>query len=355
MTPKSFPKIRALILSTCFVAGLVSVIPQAYASESDKDDEAAVGGRDFCVLAEDGISCEAGTGEVDNIIDAYLDDRFCTLTAEAARFACFNDVEDDRWTANGNCLNTSDAQCFSDVVAEALEGNALCEEQFQARLEVCDALGEGAYDPAVDPAKFVDPEEIGDSVEPNPWLPLVPGTTWTYEGGNETNTVTVTEDTKEILGVTCAVVRDVVEQDGEVIEDTSDWYAQDQAGNVWYFGEIARNYEDGELHDLDGSWTAGVDGAKIGILMHADPMEGDVYRQEFALGEAEDMGEVLSLTGTASVPAADCSGDCLVTRDFTPVEPDADENKYYAPGIGLILEVDVATGARVELVEMSAP
>ena len=190
---------------------------------------------------------------------------------------------------------------------------------------------------------------------PNRWFPLVPGTTWTYEGGDETITVTVTEDTKEILGVTCAVVRDVVEEDGEVIEDTNDWYAQDKAGNVWYFGEIARNFEDGELHDLDGSWTAGEESAKIGILVPANPTVGEVYRQEFALAEAEDMGEVLSLDGTESVPAAECSGDCLVTRDYTPIEPDAEENKYYAPGIGLILEVDTETGERVELVEMSAP
>ena len=116
------------------------------------------------------------------------------------------------------------------------------------------------------------------------------------------------------------------------------------------FGEIAKNYEDGELVDLEGSWEAGVDGAKAGIIMKADPQVGDVYRQEFFLGDAEDMGEVLSLSGDETVPAADCDNECLVTKDYTPIEPDVEENKYYAPGVGPILEVDVETGERVELV-----
>lgn len=207
----------------------------------------------------------------------------------------------------------------------------------------------------MDPANFVDPTEIGSRVTPNPYFPLVPGTTWIYEGGDEKITVTVTEDTKEILGVTCAVIHDVVEEDGEIIEDTLDWYAQDVEGNVWYFGEIAQNFEDGELTDIDGSWMAGVEGAKIGILMPINPVEGQVYRQEFALGEAEDMGEILSLTATESVAGASCTDNCLKTRDFTPLEPDVEEQKYYAPNIGVILEVDLETGERVELIEMITP
>jgi hypothetical protein len=144
-----------------------------------------------------------------------------------------------------------------------------------------------------------------------------------------------------------------VDEDGEVIEDTFDWYAQDKDGNVWYFGEIALNFEDGQLVDIEGSWTAGVDGAKAGIIMKARPAVGDVYRQEFFLGDAEDMGEVLSVKASASVPApgASCDGDCLLTRDWTPLEPDAEEEKSYAPGIGPILEVNPETKERVELVE----
>ncbi|HEX6010848.1 MAG TPA: hypothetical protein VFY87_03395, partial [Geminicoccaceae bacterium] len=163
--------------------------------------------------------------------------------------------------------------------------------------------------------------------------------------------VSVTGETEEILGVRCTVVQDTVTLDGVLVEDTTDWFAQDRLGNVWYFEEIARNYENGDLANLDGSWRAGVDGAQPGIVMRARPRAGEVYRQEFRLGDAEDLAQVLSLSGDAAVPAASC-GDCVVTRDFTPLEPDLVERKFYAPGIGLILEVDLETGERVELVEI---
>ena len=169
--------------------------------------------------------------------------------------------------------------------------------------------------------------------------------------------------TKLIEGVTCVVVNDLVEEDGVPIENTDDWYAQDALGNVWYCGEIAKNFEifegddpeEAELVDIDGSWKAGRDGAQPGIIMLALPQAGDVYRQEVALGEAEDAARVISTTGSAAVPAASCDGDCVVTRDFTPLEPDANERKFYAPGVGLILERDLESGDRVELVEFTPP
>ena len=169
--------------------------------------------------------------------------------------------------------------------------------------------------------------------------------------------VTVTDKTKLIEGVTCRVVNDLVMEDGEPIEDTDDWYAQDLEGNVWYCGEIARNFEtfegddpeEAELVDVEGSWKAGRDGAKPGILFRANPQVGDVYRQEMALGDAEDAAEVVDLAGTAESPVAACAGDCLVTREFTPIEPDSEELKYYAPGIGMILTTD-PDGNREELV-----
>jgi hypothetical protein len=77
-----------------------------------------------------------------------------------------------------------------------------------------------------------------------------------------------------------------------------------------------------------------------------------VYRQEFSLGNAEDLAEILSLTGSATVPAASCNGDCLVTKDFTPMQPDLVENKYYASGKGVLLEINPETGERVELIEI---
>ena len=162
------------------------------------------------------------------------------------------------------------------------------------------------------------------------------------------------DETETILGVECTVVRDTVTVDGELVEDTLDWFAQDRNGNVWYFGEISKSFEDGDLVSLDGSWRAGVDGAKPGIVMKAHPAVGDVYRQEFLLGVAEDYARVVSLSGDATVPAASCT-NCLVTGDFVPLEPDADERKFYKRGVGLILEVDRTTGDRVELIEYQAP
>ncbi len=285
----------------------------------------------------------------------------CTLTSQAAFRACLYEITDDYWIAVGNCTNLSNTgdgwECRREAVMAWNEGREECSDQYGARQEVCDALGEAPYDPEIDPANFVDPDDIGDSVAPNPYFPLTAGLVRIYEGGNETITVTNTGDTKEILGVTCAVVRDVVQEDGEIIEDTLDWYAQDKEGNVWYFGEIALNFEDGQLTDIEGSWTAGVEGAKAGIIMKAEPAVGAVYRQEFSLGDAEDMGEVLSTTASASVPApgASCDGNCVLTRDWTPLEPDVEEHKTYAPGVGPILEVDLETGERVELVEFAAP
>ncbi len=281
----------------------------------------------------------------------------CTRTANVAALACQHEIQDDYWIAIGKCNNLSGdgarVQCNKDAKLALKDGEADCGAQRKARLDVCDAVGEAPYDPQINPAMFVDPAQIGSSVAPNPYLPLVPGQKRVYreKDGPETITVTVTGATREILGVKCAVVRDVVMEDGMVIEDTTDWFAQDIYGNVWYFGEIVQDFENGLLVSIDGTWTVGVDGAKAGIVMKAAPAVGETYRQEFALGNAEDMAEVLSLTTSAAVPATSCNGNCLVTRDFTPIAPGVDEHKYYQPGVGLILEVDPETGKRVELLE----
>jgi len=311
------------------------------------------------------VSASQGEDEDDDDRDGH-EMAFCSRTADAALKACRAEVKDDFWIAIGNCINVSDPadrrECRADARADRKDGKDLCVEQFGARLEVCDLVGEERYDPDFDPADFVDPNAIGHTVAPNPYFPLVPGAQWVYEGGDETITVTVTDKTKLIEGVTCRVVNDLVTEDDVPIEDTDDWYAQDLNGNVWYCGEIAKNFEtfegdnpeEPELVDIDGSWKAGRDGAKPGILVLAAPQVGDAYRQEIALGEAEDVAEVIDTTGTASVPAGSCTNDCLVTRDFTALEPGVDENKYYALGVGLILEVDME-GNRVELVEFTTP
>ena len=209
-------------------------------------------------------------------------------------------------------------------------------------------VGNEPYDPVINPADFV--AQID-----NQYLPLTPGTTLIYEGetedGMERIEVEVTHETKDILGVTCIVVRDTVRVDGELVEDTYDWFAQDKDGNVWYFGEDSKEYEDGEV-DPAGSWEAGVDGAKPGIIMKASPQVGDAYRQEYYEDEAEDMAEVLSLNESVSV-AYGLFDNCLQTQEWTPLEPDVVENKYYAPGIGVVLEVTVVgESERVELIEV---
>ena len=288
----------------------------------------------------------------------------CTQTSWAASVACQNEARDAYWIARGNCYNLSDpearAECFKDALSQFREAGEECKDQRGARLEVCEDIGEAPYDPAIDPANFVDPTTISVS-NANPYFPLVEGYNWVYEGGDETITVTVTDETINIRGVKCRVVTDVVEVDGEVVEDTNDWYAQDKQGNIWYFGERSLATEDCDacegLVKTDGSWKAGVDYAKPGIIMWAHPEEGKVYRQEFALGEAEDMAEVLSLTASATLDDASfsCSGTCLQTADYTPIEPDVLEYKFYKPGIGLVLEVDPETEERVELINFTTP
>lgn len=293
-------------------------------------------------------------------------DYFCSKTSQAALKACRAEIKDDFWIAIGNCINLSDSGargvCKAESRAARRDGSEECKEQFEARLDVCDLVGEKPYDPDFDPANFVDPAEIGNTIAPNPYFPLVPGTQWVWEGGDEVITDTVTDKIKLIEGVTCRVVLDVVAEDGTVIEITDDWYAQDLEGNIWYCGESARDFEtfegDGpeepELVTIDGSWKAGRDGAKPGTLVLSAPQVGDTYREEVSLGEAEDVAEVISVTGTESVPAASCSGDCLVTRNFTALEPGVEEIKYYARDVGLILEVD-GEGNRTELIEFTMP
>lgn len=175
----------------------------------------------------------------------------------------------------------------------------------------------------------------------NPWLPLVPGTTAVFEGttsgGFERIEETVTTRTKTILGAPCVVVESRAYVDGELVEETLDWYSQDAEGNVWYLGEDTKEYEGGVVVSTEGSWEAGVDGAEPGILMLAAPEVGDAYRQEYYEGEAEDMAEVVGL----DVPVTLGDGTpytCLVTREWTPLEPDQDERKYYAEGVGLVRE-----------------
>jgi len=202
--------------------------------------------------------------------------------------------------------------------------------------------------PKITPSNFV-------SGVTNPFYPLTPGTTYTYqsetEDGTEKNIVIVTNETRNILGITTIVVWDRVWQDEDLVEETHDWYAQDKEGNVWYFGEDSKEY-DGMDTNTDGSWEAGVDGAEPGIIMEASPKVGDSYMQEYYKGHAEDMGDVVSLAETVSVPFGTFT-DCLQTRDWSKLETSLNEYKYYCKDVGgLALEVEIDSGVRVELVDV---
>ena len=225
------------------------------------------------------------------------------------------------------------------------------------------ACGSEEAEPVIDPGDGgdysvqIDPAAFGATID-NPWLPLTVGSRWVYEGTEDGEVerieVVVTDQTRMVMGVAATVVRDTVTVDGELIEDTYDWFAQDLDGNVWYLGEDSKEYEDGEMVSTAGSWEAGVDGALPGIVMMADPQIGQAYRQEYYEGEAEDVAEI-ARTGVAETVAYGSFDDLLVIREWNPLEPDVVEEKYYAAGIGTVMEMAVEGGTEhVELISYEA-
>ncbi len=196
------------------------------------------------------------------------------------------------------------------------------------------------YNPVINPDDFV-------SQVDNPYFPLVPGTTFVYEGvsedGFERDEMAVTNQTKDVTGVTCIVVWDRVWLNGSLVEETYDWYAQDKNGSVWYFGEDSKELENGVVVSTEGSWEAGVHGAKAGIIMMGYPTVGEVYRQEYYRGAAEDMAEVLALNATVSIPSMTYTNS-LEIKEWTPLEPGIIEAKYYVGGVGIVKEVVLEGG-----------
>lgn len=313
--------------------------------------------------------------------DKDNDDSACEQSAEIMYRACRHDVRDDYLTIAANCVNfpsrSERGACLKDAKATRMEESKFCREVLEAREEACEILGEDRYDPdpLLDPGiDFIDPDQVPDIYAPNPFVSVVAGHTYVLkagEDGEETVVVHVTEDAREILGVDCRVIVDIVVEESdegggvyeyEAIEVTDDWFAQDTLSNVYYCGEIARNFEDGVLRDLEGSFEAGLDFAKSGVIIRAAfPGLGVAHRQEYSLGEAEDIIQYLE---GAAVPSDDEGGDnelfpcypdgCLKTFDFAPIEPEATEFKYYKPGIGFVLAVAMEdgeiTGEREELV-----
>ena len=205
------------------------------------------------------------------------------------------------------------------------------------------------YQPVINPADFV-------SRIDNPYFPLGPGTVFRYvansKAGQEVDDMVVTSDTKVILGVMTTVVLDSVYTNGDLTELTADWYAQDKAGNVWYFGEDSKELDHGQVVSTEGSWEAGVAGAEPGIVMEANPKVGDTYQQEFQAGVAEDMAKVTGLDVPITVPYGSFS--CLETLEWTHLTPNDRARKYYARGVGNVLELAPKGGqVRTELVSVT--
>ena len=201
----------------------------------------------------------------------------------------------------------------------------------------------GRYTPSVEAGNFV-------SKVDNRFWPLRPGTAYHFAGVRgrtpQTDDEVVTRLKRRILGISCTVVRDTVSEHGRPIERTFDYYAQDRQGNVWYLGEDSYERQHGRFAKASDSWLSGVDGAKPGIIMPANPRPGDRYRQEYyPPGEALDEAHVVGFRGPFTVPFGTFER-ALVTSEFSPLEPQTEE-KYYVAGVGEILE-RVVRGHREE-------
>ena len=284
-------------------------------------------------------------------LQAMAGDDACSQTAFLAGYASFLGLQEDLNLSMSDCVNLTDPDaahaCQVDALAAFDDGFQEVVAQFQARKQICSLLGGGPYDPVIDPRNFEQPAA-------NPLFPFSTGTTWTYQQpsdeGLQVNVVTVTDQTKLIDGVECTGVHDTVAIDGAVIEDTMDFFAADQDGTVWYFGEISEDFTEGDIPNFDGSFLSGEGGAKPGVIMLAKPTVDTSYRQEYLVNEAEDVATVVSLDAHAHVPFGNFK-HCLETAEFSALEPGIVEYKFYAPGIGVVLEDDPADGTQSVLVD----
>jgi hypothetical protein len=210
------------------------------------------------------------------------------------------------------------------------------------------------FAPAASPAPAVHPSAFVARVD-NAWFPLIPGTVYVYRGVKDgrpsRDVVMVTRGTRTIEGVKTTSVRDDLYVEGRLAERTTDWYAQDRDGNVWYVGEATRELDrHGRTTSTEGSWQTGVHGAQAGVFMPAKPAVGQSFRQEYLKGHAEDHFAVAAFDAHVRVPWGR-SDHALRTREWTPLEPGVIDAKYYVRGIGTVLEQTVKGGnERNELV-----
>jgi len=198
----------------------------------------------------------------------------------------------------------------------------------------------------------LDPADFTTTID-NPYWPIRPGSHWVYreveDGEVHRDDVTVTNQTKTLGGIEARVVHDRVSQNGETLENTDDYYAQDSDGNLWYLGEDTSEYENGKLKTKEGSWAYGVDGAQPGVIVPASPKQGMKYREEYYAGHAEDAAEILSVGSQVQVPYGRFH-NAVLTRNFSTIEPTVEEMKLYAKGVGPVMELVVSGGSgRTEL------
>jgi hypothetical protein len=182
----------------------------------------------------------------------------------------------------------------------------------------------------------------------NPWFPLAPGTTYVYKGSEDgkatRDVLAVTRHTKLVDGARCVVVHDRLYRRGRLAERTTDFYSQDEHGTVWYFGEKTAELDaHGRVTSTEGTWRAGVDGARAGIYMPAHPRVGERHRQERYRGHAEDRFQVVSRNARIAVPYGAFS-HALRTKEWTPLEPGVLDAKHYVRGIGQVAERTIRGG-----------
>src|SRR2546430_670199 len=217
-----------------------------------------------------------------------------------------------------------------------------------AATTVLAGCGSAGYKPATSPIRGHPSGTRFVARVDNPWYPLKPGTTLVYRGVKDgkpsRDVLTVTNATRVIDGVRCTVVSDLLYLSGKLEERTTDWYAQDTAGNVWYFGETTGELNpDGSVKNTSGTWLAGVKGAQAGIYLPGNPRVGESGRQEYYRGQAEDHYRVKSLSTRVKTPAAS-SSRALLTEEWNPLEPGVLDHKFYVRGIGTVLEQTVKGG-----------
>ena len=302
----------------------------------------------------------------------YRAPEHCSDTANLVWRACGLEVADSYLLSIAYCGNLDDSAerraCVEEASTARSEGTQTCAAQHEARDQICDEMGESRYDPDFAPANFE--SDFRNLVNTNRYFPLGIGNRWEYAGSSEKVQLEVLNRTKLIEGVNCLVVRDQVFKNGQLAEDTDDWFAQGKDGSVWYCGEEVKDYESfatdrpptPELVSIDGSFKAGRDGARPGIIFQGNPTVGMLYREEFSLANAEDVSRVVSTTyRRGTVPALDrgvpaalmnllCRGDCVVLDAFTAQSPGVVERKFFAPGIGFIFQINLRTAVTVQLV-----